>query len=122
MGPNKDIVDLNKYLFNEITFEDITLFGLENLASVESDFFSSSKDRLHTIRIFQSQLTSETFPFSSIDKLPILRHLEVSQAQLGVIPKLSSSSLSFINLSYDIATDLPSGKRYIKNSKYICAE
>ena len=105
---NQHIKELPEGVFNDVAFETISI-QRTSLSHVDEGTFKGSKDVLKSLKIVQSKLTDDGFPFSSLKSYKALEVFHLSFAKLTKFPKISSDSLARVNFLsnkiHEVATD-----------------
>ena len=109
---NNDKIQLLPDVFNGVSFRYIRLYNVPNLAQITNYALADSRDTLENIHIYNSILTEDTFPFSTLDQYTKLNHLYIEYCNIYFLPAFNSSSLQTLIIKYGHIDVLPAGKIY----------
>ena len=96
-------------IFNGVSFRYIYL-RVPNLTEVTKGAFADSKEYLENIYIYQSVLTEDTFPFSTLHEYSKLTFLRITLSNIYIFPTFHSSSLETVIITYGQIPVLLQGK------------
>ena len=92
-----------------LTFEVVNLSpGPFALMAVSEYFLLASKQTLTELTIRDSQLTTDTFPFLSLNLYPALSVLDLSGSAISVVPPLLGS-MEYVDLGYGNISEITPG-------------
>ena len=123
---NNDKIQLLPDVFNGVSFRYLELYKVPNLAQITNYALADSRDTLENIHIYNSLLTEDTFPFSTLDQYTKLSYLYIYYCNIYFLPAFKSPSLQTLTIVYGHISELPAGKIYgrpfsnlqINDSKY----
>ena len=111
---NNDKIQLLPDVFNGVSFRYIRLLSVPNLAQITNYALAHSRDTLEYIRIYNSSLTEDTFPFSLLDQYSKLNSLNFDFCNIYFLPAFNSSSLQTLTIVDCHISELPAGKIYLR--------
>ena len=104
MSPLLSILNFD---LNGVTIKDLNVF-IAPITEISPEFLSNSSSTLQIIYLQDTQLTTEGFPFETLQDYQVLLYLYIQSANLQYIPKLVSSSLAELSIYYtNISTITP---------------
>ena len=123
---NNDKIQLLSDVFNGVSFRYLELFSVPNLAQITNGALADSRDTLENVEIYNSSLTEDTFPFSTLDQYTKLNYLKIYSSNMNFLPAFKSPSLQTLIIGDGHISELPAGKIYglvfcvlqISDSKY----
>ena len=126
MIEDNDKIQLLPDVFNGVSFRYIRLNRVPNLAQITNYALADSRDTLETIYIYDSLLTEDSFPFSSLDQYPKLNYLYIWSCNIYLWPSFKSPSLQTLIIVDGHTSLLPASEIYgrpfsnlqITDSKY----
>ena len=107
---NNDKIQLLPDVFNGVSFRYIYLSDVPNLAQITNYALADSRDTLEHIYIYDSLLTEDTFPFSTMDQYPKLNYLYINVCNINFLPAFTSSSLQSLIIANGHISVLLAGK------------
>ena len=97
-------------IFNGVTFRYINFRNVKNLSKITKYAFFDSRDTLERIYIYNSALTENSFPFSTLDEFPMLIDFEIEVGNINIWPAFDSPSLKIISFYSNRISELPVGE------------
>ena len=98
---------------NGISFEQI-YFDDTDVLEIHNEFFESSTDTLTTIGINNAKLNANGFPFSILPSLTQLWCIELTNAGLSQLEKISSATIDDIHIAGNDIDTIEPGKNKSK--------
>lgn len=98
-------------IFNGLSFQEIYLRNVPNLARITDYAFIESRNTLESIYIHTSALDENTFPFGTLHGFTKLNSLYIYINNINIWPAFNSSTIESADISYGNISALPAGEK-----------